>query len=106
VKFLVDTPEAIWGLQDSSQPLAAARRYEAAGIVHRALSAARPDVVKRQFPVVQGTWTAIQSKKADILKGAEALLQAGAPVERVRAFSIPSFCRRAVRVTGLPLSNH
>lgn len=85
VKFLVDTPEALWGQLDSKQPLVAARRFRAAVLVHNALTTACPDVLRRQFPLLRNQWAAIDVKRTDILFSANTMLQDASTLPQVTA---------------------
>jgi conserved oligomeric Golgi complex subunit 1 len=85
VKFLIDTPEAIWGLLDAQQALAAARRFLCAECVHKCLRAAGGRTLARQFPLLRGQWGAVAAKRGDIGARARALLEGKHSVEEVRA---------------------
>lgn len=83
MKFLVDTPEALWGLLDSGQPLVAARRLRAAVLVHARLHAERPRALARQFPLLRQRWAATEGKQRDILACANSLLQSTTRIDKV-----------------------
>lgn len=87
VKFLVDTPEALWGQLDSGQPLVAARRFRAAELVHEALTTACPEALQRQFPLLRNNWAAIESKRPDILDAANASLREASALPQVLLLS-------------------
>eukprot|EP00892_Ulva_mutabilis_P009475 jgi/Ulvmu1/68/UM001_0071.1 len=91
VKFLVDTPEALWGQLDSKQPLVAARRFRAAALVHGALTKACPDVLRRQFPLLRNQWAAVDGKRADILASADAMLRESSTLPQM-ATSVAAVC--------------
>lgn len=66
VKYLVDTPENIWGCLDESMLFEASGRYLRAKEVHGLIStAADPDVLSR-FPLLQHQWQIVESFKAQI----------------------------------------
>jgi hypothetical protein len=83
VKFLVDTPEALWGLLDSKQPLVAARRLRAALLVHTRLREERAQALTRQFPLLRNRWAAATSKQQDILSCANDMLRTTARIDKV-----------------------
>lgn len=83
MKFLVDTPEALWGLLDSKQPLVAARRLRAAMLVHTRLRAERARALSRQFPLLRNRWAATTSKQRDILACANDMLQSTNRMDKV-----------------------
>ena len=83
VKFLVDTPEALWGLLDSKQPLVAARRLRAAMLVHTRLTEARSRALSRQFPLLRARWSTTTSKQRDILSCANDILQTATRIDKV-----------------------
>lgn len=57
VKYLVDTPEIIWGCLDAREFLAAARRLLRASFVHAALMAGpQRSLVDRRFPLIAHLW--------------------------------------------------
>ena len=87
VKILVDTPEALWGLLDSKQPLAAARRLRAAVLVHARFRAERARSLARQFPLLRNRWAATESKQRDILACANSMLQSTARIDKVSLFT-------------------
>lgn len=60
VKYLIDTPETIWGCLDGKDYLEAARRYVRAGEVHRALGAAHPKAILHRFPLLQHQWPLVK----------------------------------------------
>jgi len=66
VKYLLDTPEAVWGYLDGQQPLAAARRHLRAECVHGCLQAAAPPALKRRFPLLKAQFPAIHAQRGDI----------------------------------------
>ena len=84
MKFLVDTPEALWGQLDSRQPLVAARRFRAAMLVHEALERTCPEALRRQFPLLRNKWASIEGKRGDILATANAMLREAATLPQVR----------------------
>jgi hypothetical protein len=84
VKFLVDTPESLWGLLDSRQPLVAARRLRGAMLVHEKLQAERPQTLARQFPLLRNRWAAADGKRQDILACADDVLRTTTRLDKVR----------------------
>ncbi len=61
IKYLVDTPEIIWGCLDTREFLAAAQRLLRASEVHRLLLAgSQRGTVERCFPVVAHLWPNVQ----------------------------------------------
>ncbi|GAV81921.1 Vps51 domain-containing protein [Cephalotus follicularis] len=79
VKYLVDTPENIWGCLDESMLLEAAARYFRAKHVHHILtSTSNNNNVLSNFPLLQHQWQIVESFKAQISqKGHERLLDPG-----------------------------
>ncbi|KAK8955047.1 hypothetical protein KSP39_PZI002411 [Platanthera zijinensis] len=66
VRYLVDTPEQIWGFLDESMLFDATGRYLRANEVHGLISTAvDPDVLSR-FPLLQHQWQIVESFKAQI----------------------------------------
>ncbi|OWM87739.1 conserved oligomeric Golgi complex subunit 1 [Punica granatum] len=70
VKYLVDTPENIWGCLDESMFLEAAARYSRARHVHHRLlldygGSGDPKILSR-FPLLQHQWQIVESFKAQI----------------------------------------
>uniref|UniRef100_A0A7N0T875 Conserved oligomeric Golgi complex subunit 1 n=1 Tax=Kalanchoe fedtschenkoi TaxID=63787 RepID=A0A7N0T875_KALFE len=65
VKYLVDTPENIWGCLDESMYLEAAARYVRAKHVHHALGSADNNILSK-FPLLQHQWQIVESFKAQI----------------------------------------
>ncbi|PKA65568.1 hypothetical protein AXF42_Ash005902 [Apostasia shenzhenica] len=83
VKYLVDTPENIWGCLDESMLLEASGRYVRAREVHDLIfsSSADPDVLSR-FPLLQHQWQIVDSFKAQISqRSRERLLERGLTVD-------------------------
>ena len=57
VKYLVDTPELIWGCLDTREFLAAAQRLARAAVVRQCLMASgRRSSVERRFPLIGHLW--------------------------------------------------
>ncbi|CAM8931547.1 unnamed protein product [Rhodiola kirilowii] len=74
VKYLVDTPENIWGCLDESMFLEAAGRYIRAKHVHQALGSADSKILSK-FPLLQHQWQIVESFRAQISqRGRERLL--------------------------------
>ena len=63
VKYLVDTPELIWGCLDGRQHLEAARRYLRAELVHDLLLASFPPAVLHKFPLLRHHWPTVTKFK-------------------------------------------
>ncbi|GAB4835330.1 Golgi transport complex subunit 1 [Ancistrocladus abbreviatus] len=73
VKYLVDTPENIWGCLDESMFLEAAGRYVRAKLVHESLnlvsnSDSEGDVwiLSKKFPLLNHQWQIVESFRAQI----------------------------------------
>ncbi|XP_043697465.1 LOW QUALITY PROTEIN: conserved oligomeric Golgi complex subunit 1-like [Telopea speciosissima] len=67
VKYLVDTPENIWGCLDESMFVEAANRYLRAREVHELLVSRRPDKdFLSNFPLLQHQWQIVESFKGQI----------------------------------------
>ncbi|XWS58878.1 hypothetical protein CRYUN_Cryun08bG0072900 [Craigia yunnanensis] len=85
VKYLVDTPENIWGCLDESMFLEAAARYIRAKHVHSNLMQPNGDLehnnILSNFPLLQHQWQIVESFKAQISqRSRERLLDRGLPV--------------------------
>ncbi|KAF5459308.1 hypothetical protein F2P56_023265 [Juglans regia] len=85
VKYLVDTPENIWGCLDESMFLEAAARYSRAKHVHDRLmnNEDRGELsILSSFPLLQHQWQIVESFKAQISqRGRDRLLeQRGLPI--------------------------
>ncbi|KAK8579338.1 hypothetical protein V6N12_069664 [Hibiscus sabdariffa] len=85
VKYLVDTPENIWGCLDESMFLEAAARYMRAKHVHSNLMLPDGDLdhnnILSNFPLLQHQWQIVESFKAQISqRSRERLLDRGLPV--------------------------
>lgn len=63
IKYLVDTPELIWGCLDSKQYLEAARRYLRAEQVHAQLKANFDPSVLAKFPLLRHHWPTVTKFK-------------------------------------------
>ncbi len=59
VKYLLDTPETIWGCLDSKDYLEASRRYVRSAEVHRALMGHSKHILAR-FPLLQHQWPLVK----------------------------------------------
>nr|GMC64902.1 conserved oligomeric Golgi complex subunit 1 [Ipomoea batatas] len=67
VKYLVDTPENIWGCLDESMFLESSARYIRAKLVHRSLiSNTESKNVLSNFPLLQHQWQMVETFKAQI----------------------------------------
>ncbi|KAH1038027.1 hypothetical protein J1N35_039770 [Gossypium stocksii] len=85
VKYLVDTPENIWGCLDESMFLEAAARYIRAKHVHSILMLPDGDLdhnnIVSNFPLLQHQWQIVESFKAQISqRSRERLLDRGLSV--------------------------
>ncbi|XVF14736.1 hypothetical protein REPUB_Repub09cG0087300 [Reevesia pubescens] len=85
VKYLVDTPENIWGCLDESMFLEAAARYIRAKHVHSNLMLPNGDLdhnnILSNFPLLQHQWQIVESFKAQISqRSRERLLDRGLPI--------------------------
>ncbi|KAK6232067.1 hypothetical protein SCA6_002140 [Theobroma cacao] len=85
VKYLVDTPENIWGCLDESMFLEAAARYVRAKHVHSNLMLPNRDLdhnnILSNFPLLQHQWQIVESFKAQISqRSRERLMDRGLPV--------------------------
>lgn len=63
VKYLVDTPEIIWGCLDSQQHLEAARRFLRAQVVHGLLATSVPQHMLGRFPLLSHQWPLVEKFK-------------------------------------------
>ncbi|XP_019177977.1 PREDICTED: conserved oligomeric Golgi complex subunit 1 [Ipomoea nil] len=67
VKYLVDTPENIWGCLDESMFLESSARYIRAKLVHRSvISNTESKNVLSNFPLLQHQWQMVETFKAQI----------------------------------------
>lgn len=60
IKYLVDTPEMIWGCLDTHSYLDAARRFMRAAEVHHQLQKHASAELKAMFPLIKRQWPNIQ----------------------------------------------
>jgi len=74
VKYLVDTPEMIWGCLDSQQYLEAARRYLRAEHVHALLGKSFPPDMLSKFPLLSHQWPLVHKFKKQIIDAVQASL--------------------------------
>ncbi|XP_057971272.1 conserved oligomeric Golgi complex subunit 1 [Malania oleifera] len=81
VKYLVDTPENIWGCLDESMFLEAAARYIRAKLVHHSLlknADTDNSNILSNFPLLQHQWQIVESFKTQIAqRSRERLLEQG-----------------------------
>lgn len=62
VKYLVDTPELIWGCLDTREFLAAAQRLARASVVHSCLTAgSQRGALDRRFPLIGHLWPNVEN---------------------------------------------
>ncbi|OIV90581.1 hypothetical protein TanjilG_01662 [Lupinus angustifolius] len=85
VKYLVDTPENIWGCLDETMFLEAASRYVRAKHVHHCLFEDDGDEQKNKillnFPLLQHQWQIVESFKVQISqRSRDRLLDRGLPI--------------------------
>ncbi|CAL0321250.1 unnamed protein product [Lupinus luteus] len=85
VKYLVDTPENIWGCLDEAMFLEAASRYVRAKHVHHCLFEDDGDEQKNKillnFPLIQHQWQIVESFKVQISqRSRDRLLDRGLPI--------------------------
>jgi hypothetical protein len=73
IKYLVDTPETLWGCLDAGSFLAAAHRFLRASLVYEALQGGDAASAMRQFPLVRTQWPLVAKFRSDPV-GAEALI--------------------------------
>ncbi|KAL9233540.1 hypothetical protein vseg_008523 [Gypsophila vaccaria] len=67
VKYLVDTPENIWGCLDELMFVEASARYVRARLVYQGLnSRGGRDDIRRNFPLLSHQWQIVESFKAQI----------------------------------------
>lgn len=69
VKYLVDTPENIWGCLDEFMFLEASARYIRAKLVHQGLNLVGHDggvILKKNFPLLNHQWQIVESFKGQI----------------------------------------
>ncbi|KAF6176443.1 hypothetical protein GIB67_010080 [Kingdonia uniflora] len=75
VKYLVDTPENIWGCLDESMFLEASGRYLRAKVVHGLVVVDRDRDLLLKFPLLQHQWQIVESFKGQISqRGRERLM--------------------------------
>jgi conserved oligomeric Golgi complex subunit 1 len=74
IKYLVDTPETIWGLLEARDFLAAAHRIIGAECVHKRLAAARSQMVlTRQFKLLSHEEASSEQTRREIVAKADAV---------------------------------
>ncbi|XP_058770104.1 conserved oligomeric Golgi complex subunit 1-like [Vicia villosa] len=85
VKYLVDTPENIWGCLDEGMFLEAASRYSRAKHVHQRLyndSDEHKNKILSNFPLLQHQWQIVESFRAQISqRSRDRLLDRGLPID-------------------------
>ncbi|KAG2492230.1 hypothetical protein HYH03_009474 [Edaphochlamys debaryana] len=74
VKYLVDTPELIWGGLDARRYLDAARRYLRAEQVHDLLSSSFSPAVLAKFPLLRHHWPTVTKFKKQVVDAVQAAL--------------------------------
>jgi hypothetical protein len=75
VKYLVDTPEKIWGCLDEHMYLEGAERYLRAKVVHSLLTGAGVKEELRRFPLLRQQWPLIERFRVQISKRSKDRLQ-------------------------------
>ncbi|KAL6782517.1 COG1 [Auxenochlorella protothecoides x Auxenochlorella symbiontica] len=78
VKFLLDTPEHVWGCLDACDFLGAACRFLAASDAHRALTGRGKHGVAAQFPLLQHQWPLVRKFRGEVQGRAGEWLRDGA----------------------------
>eukprot|EP00884_Botryococcus_braunii_P022018 jgi/Botrbrau1/84/Bobra.0022s0074.1 len=68
IKFLVDTPEMIWGALDTRAYLEAAQRYLQASEVHRLLHGVARAEVQSRFPLLAHLWPNVEKFRGQIME--------------------------------------
>lgn len=74
IKYLIDTPETIYGCLDAREHLAAARRYVRAAEVHAVLTAGQVKQVAQRFPLLQHQWPLVKKFRPQVYSAAGAWL--------------------------------
>ncbi|KAL4423803.1 hypothetical protein ABPG75_001104 [Micractinium tetrahymenae] len=74
IKYLIDTPETIYGCLDGREHLAAARRYVRAAEVHRVLTVGQAKQVAQRFPLLQHQWPLVKKFRPQVYNAAGAWL--------------------------------
>ena len=70
MKYLVDTPELIWGCLDTREFLAAAQRLARAAVVRQCLMASgRRSSVERRFPLIDHLWPNMEKFRCGLHAG-------------------------------------
>ncbi len=78
IRYLVDTPEMIWGCLDTGRLLDGARRLLRAREVHRRLRAGRQGAeVAARFPLLVPLWPGVEKFRCAAVPGREATLRSG-----------------------------
>ena len=70
IKYLIDTPETIYGCLDGREFLAAARRFVRAAEVHRVLTAGQAKQVAQRFPLLQHQWPLVKKFRPQVYNAA------------------------------------
>jgi hypothetical protein len=65
IKYLVDTPETLWGCLDAGSFLAAANRFLRASLVYEALQGGDAASAMRQFPLVRTQWPLVAKFRSE-----------------------------------------
>ena len=73
IKYLVDTPETLWGCLDAGSFLAAAHRFLRASLVYEALQGGDAASAMRQFPLVRTQWPLVAKFRWETI-GAQVLI--------------------------------
>ncbi|XP_076896134.1 conserved oligomeric Golgi complex subunit 1-like [Bidens hawaiensis] len=82
VKYIVDTPENIWGSLDELMFVGAAARYMRAKLVYQGLTSNDNNNILLKFPLLQHQWQIVESFKLQISqRSRERLLDHGAGVK-------------------------
>mmetsp|Transcript_34672 Transcript_34672/g.87742 ORF Transcript_34672/g.87742 Transcript_34672/m.87742 type:complete len:1232 (-) Transcript_34672:139-3834(-) len=85
IRYLVDTPEMIWGCLDSKQHLGAARRYLRAEHVHSLLKTSFSSDILAKFPLLSHQWPLVEKFKKQISDAVSASLSSEAALSTEQA---------------------
>jgi hypothetical protein len=99
VKYLVDTPEKIWGALDEREYAEAARRYDAAQDVMTAAEASAPphltlDEMVKKFPAFKQQRAVMDSMRAQIARAARKALESPKASHKTIASALAGRSRR------------
>ncbi|CAO2832628.1 unnamed protein product [Amaranthus hypochondriacus] len=92
VKYLVDTPENIWGCLDEFMFLEASARYVRAKLVYQGLNLVGHDggkILKKNFPLLKHQWQIVESFKGQISQRSRERLLAMLDKEENDVWKVP-----------------